>query len=206
MPPGQMYSNYTFVTSLEAKTVPPTLPALVGLSHHRWVIPLVAAMGSGQRFAVLCSLLDINRQSLRRALAATDELGLTLLNPGYGHPLRPEYILTPRGKAIAPQSRDVVRAAEDGGWSDLLAKKWSLPVLAAVRMGAARYSEIEAALSTASPRAIARSLEALADAGCIRRELFDERPPRPSYSVTPEGQHLAQCGVALADAAGRVLG
>lgn len=179
----------------------PSLAALVRLSHHRWVIPLVAAVGSGQRFAVLRSLLNTNRQSLKRALAATDELGLTMLNPGYGHPLRPEYILTPSGDAIASRSGDVVRAAEQRGWSELLARKWSLPVLSAVSMGATRYSEIEAALPTATPRAIARALDELVEAGCIRRGLLDERPLRPSYTVTRNGQRLAQCGVALADAA-----
>ncbi len=176
----------------------PSLDPLVQLSHHRWVIPLVAVMGKGQRFAVLCSLLNTNRQSLKRALAATDEQGLTMPNPGYGHPLRPEYILTPRGEAIAPESKSVVQAAEQGGWSKLLAKKWSLPVLAALSMGKARYSEIGAALPTASPRAIAGALEALTDAGCIRRELLDERPPRPSYTVTPACRRLARCGMDLA--------
>ena len=126
-----MYSSYTFVTSPGSKIMTPSLDPLVQLSHHRWVIPLVAVMGKGQRFAVLCSLLNTNRQSLKRALAATDEQGLTMPNPGYGHPLRPEYILTPRGEAIAPESKSVVQAAEQGGWSKLLAKKWSLPVLAA---------------------------------------------------------------------------
>ncbi len=28
-------------------------------------------------------------------------LGLVIRNPGYGHPLRPEYILTPEGHAAA---------------------------------------------------------------------------------------------------------
>ncbi len=183
----------------------PSLAALARLSHHRWVIPLIAAIGSGQRFAVLLSLLSTNRQSLKRALVAAEELGLTMSNPGYGHPLRPEYILTSRGEAIVSESRDVVRAAEQGGWSELLARKWSLPVLAAVQMRAARYFEIETALPTASPRALARALKQLAEAGCVRRTLHAERPLRPRYAVTPNGQQLAQCGVTLADAASAFL-
>ncbi len=179
----------------------PSLAHLVKLCHHRWVIPLVAAIEKGKRFPVLCSHLNTNRQSLKRALAATEALGLTMLNPGYGHPLRPEYILTSYGERISFESSKVVRAAEDAGFTELLSKKWSLPVLAAVWMGAVRYSEIEAFLCTASPKAIARALEELTDAGCIHRTVLNDWPPRPVYKVGFEYRRLAQCGVALADAA-----
>ncbi len=158
-------------------------------------------MGSGQRVAVLRSTLDTNRQSLRRALLATGELGLTVRNPGYGHPLRPEYLLTPRGEAIAPLARDVVRAAQRGGWSEAMAKKWSLPVLTAVHCGANRYSRVAAALPASTPRALAGALDDLIDAGLLAREIIDERPPRPIYEVTGDGRELAECGVALGEAA-----
>lgn len=177
--------------------MPQPLAPLVQLSHHRWVLPLVAAIGSGQRFAVLLKQLDTNRQSLKRALSIGEELGLVTPNPGYGHPLRPEYLLTPRGHVIAPQASAVIHAATRAGWSELLTKKWSLPVLTAVRLGADRYSKIEELLETASPRAISKALDELAEPRLIRRT--DPRAPRPRYEVAPAARRLARSGVALAE-------
>ncbi|MDF1799979.1 MAG: winged helix-turn-helix transcriptional regulator [Planctomycetota bacterium] len=181
--------------------MPPTLAPLVELSHHRWVLPLVAAIGSGQRFAVLLRQLDTNRQSLKRALGIGEQLGLVTPNPGYGHPLRPEYLLTPRGQAIAPEASEVLRTATRAGWSELLTKKWSLPVLTAVRLGADRYSKIEELLETASPRAISRALDELAGPRLIRRA--EPCAPRPRYLVAPAARRLARCGVALAEVGAR---
>ena len=38
--------------------------------------------------------LDVTRDSLRRALDALIALGYVRRNEGYGHPLRPEYLIT----------------------------------------------------------------------------------------------------------------
>ncbi len=178
----------------------PSMAGLVRLSHHRWLVPLVAEIGhsGGERFAVLTARLQISGPSLRRALAAAEEANLVMPNPGHGHPLRPEYLLTPWGEAIAAECLEVVKCARARTWLELVARKWSLPVLAAVQAGCHRYSHVAQALPTATPRALANALDDLTKVGCMERDIIDDRPPRPAYSVGSAGRRLAQATLALA--------
>lgn len=194
----QKYISYTSVSTRSSTSAP---EALVPLCHHRWTIPLVARLGrtGGERFAVLGHDLGVARQTLRRALDAAVDLGLVTPNPGYGHPLRPEYLLTERGRHLASGCRATVDAAAAA--SIAIDRKWTLPVLVAVFAGAARFSEVEAALPSATPRALAQALDDGVDAGLLERELLDERPPRPTYRVTRPTRRLARAASRLAAAA-----
>lgn len=183
-------SKYTFVSSQ------PFEP-LVSLCHHRWIVPVVASIGPGRRFAVLQRDLGVARETLRRALDACLDRGLVQPNPGYGHPLRPEYLLTAQGKRIAEACIEVLRAA-GAHRADLIGRKWSLPVLAAIASGDERFTEISDSLPGATPRALTRALTELEEAHCIRRDLMDERP---RYRITSEGRGLAAAACALAEAA-----
>mgnify|MGYP006282114849 CR=1 FL=1 len=151
----------------------------------------------GARFAVLAHELGVARQTLRRALDAAIERGLVEANPGYGHPLRPEYVLTDEGRRLAPACRAVVGASRRSA-PDLAGRKWTLPVLAAVHGGAHRFSEIEDALDDATPRALAMSLDELEEAGLLVRTLVDGRPPRPRYRVSRSARRLAIAAARLA--------
>src|SRR4051812_19869059 len=82
----------------------------------------------GSRFATLTGTLGVSGESLRRTLAFLVEESLVARNPGHGHPLRPEYVLTERGTEIAPACADVLAALGPNEAVGL--KKWSLPVLA----------------------------------------------------------------------------
>src|ERR671932_1580387 len=80
-----------------------SIEELIALFHHRWSAAVLAELRRtrGTRFVVLSKSLGVGRESLRRTLDALIELGLVRRNPGYGHPLRPEYLLTRRGEAVA---------------------------------------------------------------------------------------------------------
>ena len=172
--------------------------ALVPLCHNRWTIPLVARLGRtrGERFAVVAHDLGVARQTLRRALDAAIDLGLVVPNPGRGHPLRPEYLLTEAGRAIARAAADVVQATP-GSAAELVGKKWTLPVLLAVSEGAERFSEVAAALPDATPRALAKALDDLVAAEWIEREVWDDHPPRPSYRIASVTRRLAHAASTL---------
>src|SRR3954451_13536929 len=88
------YTYYCFVSTDD----------LIELFHHRWAAPALALLGQrgGARFVELQRRLDVGRESLRRALDALIAGGLARRNEGYGHPLRPEYVLTARGRNAAP--------------------------------------------------------------------------------------------------------
>lgn len=56
--------------------------------------------------------------------------------------------------------------------------------------GKMRYSELEKKLDGISPRTLSDRLKELEGADLIKREMFDERPPRVEYSLTQTGMGL----------------
>jgi DNA-binding HxlR family transcriptional regulator len=134
----------------------------------------------GSRFATLTGRLGVTGESLRRTLAYLRDERLVDRNPGYGHPLRPEYLLTARGRRLAPRARAVMDAL--AGHEAVGLKKWSLPVLAEL-VEPRRFSELNAALPATS-RALALALKDLETAGLVRRTVTDDHPPQVSYETT----------------------
>jgi len=163
--------------------------SLVALCHHRWSLPLLAEIGrtGGSRFATLAGRLGVSGESLRRTLAYLQEEQLIERNPGYGHPLRPEYVLTTAGQKLAPRARKLLAAL--AGREDVGLKKWSLPVLAELDRPR-RFSELRSALP-ATPRALALALKDIESAGLVHRTVTSDRPPQVRYAATRSAQRIA---------------
>jgi DNA-binding HxlR family transcriptional regulator len=156
-------------------------PELVELFHHRWAAPTLALLDArgGARFVELQRRLGVTRESLRRALDALVGLGYVRRNEGYGHPLRPEYLITEDGRSAA---RLAVRV--DGSRArETLLRKWSVPVLVALDEPR-RFSELRAVLPGVTPRALALALRDLEDARLVRRDVRPTRPPSTVYRAT----------------------
>ena len=166
-----------------------SIEELIALCHHRWSAPVLAELGRtrGARFVVLMNRLGVGRASLQRALAALVELGLVRRNPGYGHPLRPEYVLTPEGEQTAARCARLLAAVD--GKAGVLLRKWSLPVLVALR-GNARFSELREALPGITARALALALKDLERAGLVTRRVEETYPPSTVYAATAEAARL----------------
>lgn len=160
---------------------------LVGLFHHRWAAPALALLDErgGARFVELQRKLDVTRDSLRRALDALIELGYVQRNEGYGHPLRPEYLITPPGRDASALAGRVSRSSA----RETLLRKWSVPVLAVLEEPR-RFSEVRAALPGVTPRALALALRDLESAGLVRREVLPTRPPSTVYRPTTRAERL----------------
>ena len=165
-----------------------SIPDLIALFHHRWSAPVLAELlrQKGSRFAALAGHLGVGRESLRRTLDSLLDLGLVARNPGYGHPLRPEYVLTARGRQVAERCSKLLAAAAD---EDVLLRKWTMPVLAALT-GPARFSELRAELPGVTPRALALALKYLQWAGLVERRVEDAYPPTALYAATSDGRRL----------------
>jgi DNA-binding HxlR family transcriptional regulator len=164
---------------------------LVQLFHHRWAPPALRLLDErgAARFVELQRKLDVGRDSLRRALDTLIELGFVRRNEGYGHPLRPEYVITPRGRSAAPLTARVVQSAN----AETLLRKWSVPILAEL-YEAQRFSELRAALEGITPRALALALRDLEDAGLVRRDVLPTRPPSTVYRATRRGARVLARG------------
>jgi len=173
---------------------------LARLCHHRWALPVLSALHTGEaggRIAPLLRRLGVARPSLRRTLAGLVAEGLVRSNPGYGHPLRPELVLLGPGRKLAPGCAALLAAAGDAGAPDAVLCKWSLAALAALAAGHARFSALEAALWPVTPRALALALRRLETAGLVARAVYDDVPPSVLYRLTPAGRRLGQLAAAL---------
>ena len=173
------------------------MSSLVALCHHRWTLPVLAEIGRtrGSRFATLTGRLGVTPESLRRTLAYLQDGGFVGRNLGYGHPLRPEYLLTPAGAELAPRARRLLTAL--GGREDVGLRKWSLPVLA--ELGEPRrFSELRTALPVTA-RALALALKDLEEAGLVDRWVTGEYPPRVRYTLTADARPIAAAARALDD-------
>lgn len=197
---SQKYSNLFYVTSPGTITDVPDLSGLVRLTHHRWVIPLVAAIGRGNRFVAIQHALGVPRQTLHRALEAAEALDLVLRNPGYGHPLRPEFVLAPDGERIQPACVDVAAQVRSMRAGELMSRKWSLPVLAALHAanGPLRFRDLAILLPTVSPGALTRSLDDLMAERWVSRPTDTERPSRWPYVLGTTAVEIAERAMALA--------
>jgi len=162
-------------------------PELIALFHHRWAAPALALLADrrGARFVELQRRLEVSGESLRRALDMLIELGYVARNPGYGHPLRPEYVITTQAAQAAEVAARVVAARDP----ETLLRKWSVPVLAELDRER-RFSELRASLPGVTPRALALALQELEAARLVRREVLPTRPPSTVYRTTARGARV----------------
>ena len=172
--------------------IPPT--DLVRLCASRWFIPVLAAMdeAGGARFGVLVRKLEISRSALSRCVDALESQGWICRNPGHGHPLRPEYLLTGPGRPLAAWSRRVMKERERLGLANPDLGRWSLPLLLRLDRGWKRFSVLESELDPISPRSLSLALKQSMDSRLVARRLEDRFPPLPLYGLTRRGQGFAQ--------------
>jgi DNA-binding HxlR family transcriptional regulator len=174
------------------------LSSITSLSRHRWSLAILAQLHgtSGRRFVPLANELGVSRDALRQTLAALIQQGLVLPNPGYGHPLRPEYVLTDRGRRVAPVCAALLRALREAGVEEVGLKKWSVPILAALT-SERRYGELRRAVG-ATPRALTLALKELVRSGLVERRVHDGFPPSTTYRITSRSRPLRRQAARLA--------
>lgn len=151
---------------------------------------MLAELGrsGGSRFVSLANKLGASREALRQTLDVLVERELVMRTPGYGHPLRPEYLLTERGVRVAPICARLVTAMRTLGVEDVGLHKWSLPILSRL-VEEQRFSELRRALGP-TPRALSLALKELMREGLIERRVHDEFPPATTYAATSRGRPL----------------
>ena len=156
-------------------------PTLETLTHHRWAIPVIALLhnGRGAKFVQIVNRLQLSRDALARSLTALNELGWVQRNAGYGHPLRPEYILTPAGTQLGAACYGLNHWLESNQLQESLLNKWSLPVLHRAQ-SESRFSGLKRALPAITARALSSSLETL-----LRHDLLHVQSRR--YHLSERG-------------------
>lgn len=168
-------------------------PLLAELGSHRWLVVLLADLAAhkGARFVELVHRLALSRDSLSRTLDAAATMGWVQRNPGHGHPLRPEYILTENGAVAAARAATIAEAQRAIGLPPGATTRWGLPLVAGIGAGHDRFNALSRLLVPATPRALSQGLTALGRHGLVAREILDTRPPASRYALTGSGHLLA---------------
>ncbi|HEV7658446.1 MAG TPA: winged helix-turn-helix transcriptional regulator [Allosphingosinicella sp.] len=164
------------------------------LTAGRWLLPLMAHVGAldGSRFAMMLARLGLSRSALAASLTQLQEAGWLARNPGHGHPLRPEYVLTPAGAPIAAFCQGVMAQRERLGLAPGQLPRWSLPLIATLGRDRARFSALRSALLPVTPRALSLTLKQMLSVDLVDRALEAEFPPVAIYGLTGRGRALAE--------------
>lgn len=157
------------------------------LSGGRWLIPVLAAMAneSGSRFSILERRLGVSKSVLSGTLDRLETEGWISRNPGHGHPLRPEYLLTGPGRGVAAWCEGIIAQRQALGLDAGLLGRWSLPLIAEIGSERKRFSVLQRGLKPISPRALSLELTSLCGVSLI------DRAPGPLYRLTDRGLSLA---------------
>ncbi|MFK7875577.1 MAG: winged helix-turn-helix transcriptional regulator [Paracoccaceae bacterium] len=119
------------------------------------------------------------------------KLGLIERNPGYGHPLRPEFRLTPKGLEAAALAYKIRHVSGDRDQS-VLRKSWTLPVLTSLHRSC-HFNDIKRNLRTISDRALSQSLKSMESLDWVSRRVDQTaRPPRALYLAVNRGEAISQ--------------
>jgi DNA-binding HxlR family transcriptional regulator len=73
---------------------------------------------------------------------------------------------------------------------DRVGDKWTLLVIANLREGARRYSQLQQVVPGISQRMLTLTLRQLGEDGLVTRTAYAEVPPRVEYALTPLGESL----------------
>ena len=170
------------------------------LCRRRWCTPVMAILHRerGAKFVTLCHALDAQQKPIRESLDWLIDAGWVIPNPGYGHPLRPEYVLTPEGEALGPGCARIWNTLQKADAADIGLRRWTLPVLATVStLSPARFGGVADRLTPITNRALSLALGDLSGAGWVARRVDDAWPPTTRYEATSRGSGIVKALAAL---------
>lgn len=165
----------------------------VNITSRAWALPILSKLHEGiaARQAPLLAATGASRTAFAQSLDHLIKIGLVERNPGYGHPLRPEFRLTPRGIAAAAIASKIQSVPVEEG-QDLLRRSWTLPVLTSL-YAPSHFNQIKRNLRSITDRALSQSLKAMESRQWVCRSVDqDARPPRSIYRAVNTGAVISK--------------
>ncbi len=159
------------------------------LCSKAWSIQILAYMHAQNdpRISPIAHHFSAGRTSIVGALSHLIEMGYLRKNSGHGHPLRPAYVLTPKGKAIAEWAAELDGFLEPNDWK-IARRSWALPIIRAVAP-ARRFGELRSILNPVTDRALSETLKTLGENQWVNRHIDgDSSPPSVTYLPLGTGQ------------------
>lgn len=167
--------------------------SFVNLTSRAWALPILASLHAGVagRQATLLAATGAGRSAFTQSLDHLIALGLLERNPGYGHPLRPEFRLTEPGIAAAAIASKIQTVSGDENQA-FLRRSWTLPVLTSLHTPS-RFNDIKRHLFTITDRALSQSLKSMEARNWVSRSVDDTaRPPRSIYCAVNTGEMISR--------------
>ena len=165
---------------------------LVNLCSRTWSLTALSLMARGVsgRVSPLAAAAGCGRTSMSASVDHLISLGLLEKNPGYGHPLRPEYRLTSGSIYVAEWALALSNLIKSDQDQALLRNKWSLPLISCLPKEK-RYSEIRRELIPITDRALSSCIARLTEESWIKRNvLINISPPTVTYRTLKTGQKI----------------
>ncbi|WOF74705.1 winged helix-turn-helix transcriptional regulator [Parvibaculaceae bacterium PLY_AMNH_Bact1] len=167
---------------------------IVNITSKAWSLKILALLHAGVpgRQAPLLAATNASRSSFASSMDHLVQLGLLERNPGHGHPLRPEFRLTEKGRAAAAIASKILATAPDKDAFAIVRRSWAVPVLA-VTETPKRFSTIKSGIGPITDRALSQSLCVLEQQKWLRREIdVSQRSPFPTYQAVNAGRIINQ--------------
>lgn len=159
------------------------------LGAGRWVVPMMAlaAERGGANLEPMAEELGVSRAAAKRTIGYIHSSRWAVPNPVNTRYQSIEHPLTPRGDKVAAACRQMMalRSELGVGPEDLL--RWSLPLIANLANGRARFGELQLRLAPITPRALSQTLRRMSDCGLIKRD-----GDTPYYNLTEAGEEIAK--------------
>jgi len=87
---------------------------------------------------------------------------------------------------------------------DLIGERWTILLLRDLLLkGPRRFQDFQASLPGVASNTLSARLKSLEDHGLVRRQLYNDRPPRLEYVLTDKGKSLGPVVKALRDWGGK---
>lgn len=169
------------------------ITSFVNITSRAWALPILANLHDGVpgRQASLLAATGASRTSFAQSMEHLISIGLLERNPGYGHPLRPEFRLTSQGIRAAAIANKIQRVSREED-QDLLRRSWTVPILTSLHTPR-HFNEIRKNLLPITDRALSHSLRSMEERNWVRRSVNDAaRPPRPIYSAVNLGGEISK--------------
>ncbi|TPV96986.1 MAG: transcriptional regulator [Myxococcales bacterium FL481] len=147
---------------------------LAKLSSRAWSLPVLAHLSEsdGCRVSPTAHAVGAGRNIVGQTFRHLADVGMLQRAAGHGHPLRPEFQLTPRGKAVAAWARTFLSGMSDNEWKTAR-RAWTLPVLRLLR-DPCTFTELSTSLQPVTDRGLSLCLSRMIGARFIEPRTMAE--------------------------------
>ena len=81
----------------------------------------------------------------------------------------------------------------------MIGKRWKIIILRELLTGTMRFGELKGAVKGISQKVLTTNLRQMEEDGLVKREVYNEVPPRVDYTLTDVGYSLASVLDSMAD-------